>query len=127
MLAAPLMAGNDLRDMTPEILKILTNKEAIAVDQDPLGKQGYQYMAHPNKQIWVKELSDGDWAILYFNDGDDAYTQRINWKHFGFLDEDATYVVRDLWKHEDIATTAKKAEFRIESHDALFLRLSKQK
>jgi len=127
MLAAPLMAGNDLREMTPEILKILTNKEAIAVDQDPLGKQGYQYMSHPSKQIWVRELSDGDFAILYFNDGDDPYTQRVIWKHFGFLEQNSVYTVRDLWKHEDVATTAEQVSFRIPSHDVVFLRLRKQK
>ncbi|MBN2068277.1 MAG: glycoside hydrolase family 27 protein [Opitutales bacterium] len=125
MLAAPLMAGNDLTEMTPEVLEILTNREAIAIDQDALGKQAYQYMAHPNKQIWIKELSDGDWAICYFNDGKDAYTQRINWEHYTFLD--GTYTMRDIWKHADVGTTDKKYEFRIESHDVLLLRLSKVK
>ncbi|KAF0094840.1 MAG: alpha-galactosidase [Puniceicoccaceae bacterium 5H] len=125
MLAAPLMAGNDLREMTPEILQILTNKEAIAVDQDPLGKQGYLFMQHPSKQIWVKELSDGDWAICIFNDGDEPYTQRFNWAHYTFLDEDAIYTVRDLWQHEDIGRTDRKYEIRIAPHDVLMFRLSK--
>jgi len=74
MLAAPLMAGNDLRTMTPE--------DAIAINQDPLGKQAYLYMDHPSKQIWIKELSDGDWAICYFNTGSEPYIQRIIWKHY---------------------------------------------
>lgn len=67
MLAAPLMAGNDVRNMSDEIRDILTNKEVIAVDQDSLGKQGYRFMEHPGKQIWIKELSAGKWAACFFN------------------------------------------------------------
>ncbi|MEJ2628786.1 MAG: glycoside hydrolase family 27 protein, partial [bacterium] len=55
ILAAPLMAGNDVRNMSEEIREILTNSEVIALDQDPLGKQGYLFMKHPGKEIWVKE------------------------------------------------------------------------
>ena len=123
MLAAPLMAGNDLRTMSKEILSILTNREAIAIDQDPLGKQAYQYMDHVSKQIWVKELSDGEWAICYYNSGPESYTQRINWKHFTFLN--GVYTVRDVWKHEDIGDTAQKYEIVIPSHDVLLFRLKK--
>lgn len=124
MLAAPLMAGNDLRKMTPEVLSILTNKEAIAIDQDSLGKQGYQFMDHPGKQIWVKELSDGNWAICYLNSGLEKMTIRINWTHFGFLQGE--YTIRDLWKKKDIGSTAKNMEVVIDSHDVLFLKLTKK-
>jgi alpha-galactosidase len=54
MLAAPLMAGNDLRKMSPEILKILTNWQAISINQDSLGKQAYLYMNHLSKLIYVR-------------------------------------------------------------------------
>src|SRR5208283_3602848 len=67
MLAAPLMAGNDARKMPDEIRGILTNRELIAVDQDPLGKEGFQFMEHPGKEIWAKELSAGSWAVCFFN------------------------------------------------------------
>jgi Alpha-galactosidase len=82
MLAAPLMAGNDLRIMSPEIRDILTNKAAIAVNQDALGKQAYLYMDHISKLIYVKELSEGQWAIAWHNSGDQAFKLRINWSHF---------------------------------------------
>ena len=59
MLAAPSMVGNNLRKISPEVLKILTNKDAISVDQDKLGKQAYLYLDHLGKLIYVKELSDG--------------------------------------------------------------------
>ena len=60
MLASPLMMGNDLRVMTAETLDILANAEVIALDQDPLGKQGYRVIDETGREVWVKELSDGD-------------------------------------------------------------------
>ncbi len=125
MLAAPLMAGNDLRVMTPEILAILTNREAIAVDQDPLGKQGYLFMAHPSKNIWVKELSDGDYAVCFLNTGDQPYTQRVNWTHYPFVDSEMSYDIYDIWADEVIGTTDKKYEWEIAPHDVRFVRLRK--
>jgi alpha-galactosidase len=125
MLAAPLMAGNDLRTMSPEVLKILTNKDAIAIDQDKLGKQGYLYMDHLSKLIYVKELSDGNWAICWHNTGDQSYIQRINWAHFGFLQGE--YDIKDIWKNKVIGTTSNNLEVNIESHDVLFLKLTSRK
>ena len=124
MLAAPLMAGNDLRKMSPEILKILTNRQVIAIDQDSLGKQAYLYMDHPSKRIYVKELSGGDWAICWHNTGDQAYIQRINWAHFTFLQGE--YEIRDVWKDKVTGTTAKNTEVEIASHDVLMVRLSRR-
>jgi alpha-galactosidase len=125
MLAAPLIAGNDLRTMTPEVLKILTNKDAIAIDQDKLGKQAYLYMDHLSKLIYVKELSDGNWAICWHNTGDQSYKQRINWKHFNFLKGE--YEIKDIWKNQVIGTTSKNLELDIESHDVLFFKLTPKK
>jgi len=124
MLAAPLMAGNDLRIMKPEILQILTNKEAIAVDQDSLGKQGSLYMEHPSKQIWIKELSKGNWALCYHNTGDQPLTVRINWKHFGMMLGEFT--VYDIWKQKEVGTTAKNWDIEIPSHDVVFYKLTKK-
>ena len=124
MLASPLMAGNDLRKMSPDVLKILTNKEAIAVDQDKLGKQAYLYMEHISKLIYVKELSDGNWAICWHNNGNQAYTQRINWKHFSFLKGE--YDIYDIWKHKIIGTTSSNMEVDIDTHDVLFYKLIKK-
>jgi len=69
ILAAPLMTGNDVRHMPEGIHDILTNREVIAIDQDSLGKQGYRFMNHPGKEIWVKELSNKEWAVCFFNTG----------------------------------------------------------
>ncbi len=123
ILAAPLMAGNDLRIMTPDILEILTNKEAIAIDQDPLGKQGYRFMDHRGKEIWVKELSGGNWAVCFFNDEDVALHLRINWEHISILN--GKYEVRDIWSKKDLGTTEKNMQFEIPAHNAVLLKLKK--
>ena len=67
ILAAPLMAGNDIRDMSPGIQDILTNKEVIAVDQDVLGKQGRKVQDDGDFEVWAKELKDGSQAVALLN------------------------------------------------------------
>ncbi len=67
MLAAPLIAGNDLRNMSKETLAILTNKEVIAVNQDSLGVQGLKYSMQNSVASWLKPLKGGDWAVYFLN------------------------------------------------------------
>ena len=98
MLAAPLMAGNDLREMSPQIREILTNKEVIAVDQDALGRQGQRYRDYGDTEVWRKELTGKTYAYLLLNRGETSK-------------EISVYVgknvrVRDLWKHEDLGPFA---------------------
>jgi len=70
ILAAPLLAGNDLRMMTPEIRSILMNREVIAIDQDPLGKQGQRLSKSGDVEIWSRPLADGAVAAAIFNRGE---------------------------------------------------------
>jgi alpha-galactosidase len=125
ILAAPLMAGNDIRKMTGEVRDILTNKEVIAIDQDALGKQGYQFMEQPGKEIWVRELSDGKWAVCFFNSGDDNLPLRVNWANFPFLK--GVYDIRDVWLKKNLDTTAKDFACKIKPHDAVLLVLTPAK
>lgn len=121
LLAAPLMAGNDVRKATPEILAILTDKEAIAIDQDPAGKQGWRYRAEPGREIWVRELAGGEWAVALLNTGDTAAELSVDFGHMWFLG--GTCAVRDIWEKKDAGTTAKPFTKRLESHDVALLRL----
>lgn len=105
MLAAPLMAGNDLRVMTPEVLAILTNKEAIAIDQDKLGKQGTRFGNFPGMQIWTKELSDGKWAVCYYNSSKEPITASVKWNNYYFMDRSKTYSVRNVWEAKNVCRT----------------------
>ena len=67
LLNAPLIAGNDLRQMSKEVRDILTNREVIAVDQDWGGRQGYRVRDDGNTQIWAKPMSDGSVAVVLLN------------------------------------------------------------
>ncbi|HLP08910.1 MAG TPA: glycoside hydrolase family 27 protein [Opitutaceae bacterium] len=122
ILAAPLMAGNDVRHMTPEILAIMTDKEALAIDQDPAGKEGWRFRAEPGREIWVRELGNGDWAVALLNTGDKPAELSIDFGHMWFLGGKCQ--VRDIWDKKDAGTTEKPFTKRLESHDVALLRLT---
>jgi len=93
LLAAPLLAGNDLRSATPETLAILTNREVIAIDQDSLGKQATRISKNGDQEVWAKSLADGSKAYGLFNLGAEAAQMKLPaGKH-----------VRDLWQKKDVA------------------------
>ncbi len=132
MLSAPLMAGNDIRKMSPEIKEILLNKEVIAIDQDPLGKQGFKLVDAGDYELWVKELKNREVAVALLNRGETTVKPRIGWrwilKRFGFQNE--TYKIRDLWKHKFIGkyTPDKKKvfHFKVKRHSVILLRLVRE-
>ena len=134
MLAAPLIAGNDLRNMSQETLAILTNPDVIAVDQDRLGIQGFKYSTVDNVETWFKPLSDEAWAMCMLNRGTNAQSVSFDWKAQKVTDdvskreagfERTTYAVRDLWTGKDLGTTEDPLKAEIPGHDVLLLRLSK--
>jgi alpha-galactosidase len=98
ILAAPLLAGNDLSKMDETTKSILINKEVIAVDQDKLGAQGSR-IGPP--QIWMKPLSDGSKAVALFNYviDDEAEPLTLKFKDIGFS---GPVLIRDLWAHKDL-------------------------
>lgn len=124
MLAAPLMAGNDLRAMTDEVRAILTNREVIAVDQDPLGRQGYKVVDEDWFEVFVKPLSGGDVAVCFFNRGASPLTKTIDWEA---LKLPQGHRVRDLWRHEDVGRVGDPMEITIGVHDVVLFRLSGEK
>ena len=99
-LAAPLLAGNDLRSMTPEIHEILTNREVIVVDQDAAGQQGRRIAKSGEQEIWARRLFDGGQAIAMFNRGGEPAKIRIKWSELGL--KSAPSRARDLWSHSDV-------------------------
>jgi alpha-galactosidase len=70
MLAAPLIAGTDVIGMSPDIAAILTNPRLVAIDQDPLGLQGFAGCRTPELEVWVRPLSGEKWAIAVLNRSD---------------------------------------------------------
>ncbi len=100
IMAAPLMIGTDLRTIKPDSLKILLNKEVIAIDQDALGKQGERIRNADGVHVIVKPLKDGSQAVAVFNETDAAKDASVTASELG-LDKAKKYTVRDLWAHAD--------------------------
>ncbi|GAA4301392.1 glycoside hydrolase family 27 protein [Aestuariibaculum suncheonense] len=125
MLAAPLMAGNDLRSMSVNDKNILTNKALISVNQDELGKQGFKIEDFGNFEIWQKELSKGDIAICFFNREFNRKRYNIDWESIPIKNFIGKYSVIDLWNNQNIGTTESKFTIEIPSRDVVVYRLKK--
>lgn len=132
MLAAPLMCGNDLRHMTKQTVEILTNKEVIALDQDPLGKQATCWMDMGDHQIWGKPLENGELAVCFMNRSDLPWNLDHNWhgETMYFADQinlkKYEYSLRDLWEHKNIGDTSKHLQCSIPAHGVKVVRLVKK-
>ena len=84
LFSAPLMAGNDLQHMSSDTHDILTNKEVIAIDQDPLGVQGNRVRKDGDIEVWSKQLADGSRAVVLLNRSDGAKDMTVNWTDIGY-------------------------------------------
>ena len=120
MLAAPLIAGNDLRDMRPEIHDILTNKEVIAVDQDALGRQGQRVWKNGDLEVWAKAMKDGSRAVILFNRGAARQEITASWADIGYP-EHVSASVRELWMHKDLGKFSGKFSAPVESHGVVMI------
>ncbi|PSR56585.1 alpha-galactosidase [Adhaeribacter arboris] len=134
MIAAPLIAGNDLRKMSKETIGILTNKEVIAVNQDKLGIQGFKYAAKDSVETWLKPLENDKWAVVFLNRGKAAKPVEFDWQKTPITDDFAkrelnaaktTYKLRNVWIKKDAGTTKKAFKATIPKQDVVMLLLSK--
>lgn len=135
MLAAPLMAGNDLRDMSQETLAILTNHEMIAVDQDMLGKQAFCFRDNGDYEIWIKKLAGDEKAVCLLNRSDETKTVEVNlpvllkandsyWSTDPY--EMGNYTLRDLWEHKTIKTDVSLMNVTMPPHSVKVYRFEKK-
>ena len=112
MLASPLLAGNDLQNMTPETKTILLNKEIIALDQDSLGRQGVCYRDNGDYQIWTKMLANNEKAICLLNKSDEKKSVLVDFALLFSANRGRRggstpakledFRIRDLWEHKDL-------------------------
>jgi alpha-galactosidase len=123
MLAAPLMAGNDLANMTPEIKEILTNKEVIAVNQDPLGMEGRRVRKNGDAEVWSKQMKDGSRAVVLLNRGASDVDISVSWEDLGYPAH-LSANVRDLWAHKDLAKSTGSFGAKVPSHAVVMLRVT---
>ena len=126
MLAAPLLAGNDLPNMKPEIKAILTNRDVIAIDQDPLGKQGARIYSDGEVEVWTRQLSGDALAIAVVNAGDTRYSTHpfhLNLRKLGLT---GTQAGKDLWTGKTVELTDNEP-LELAGHDVLLVRVDAPK
>jgi len=124
ILAAPLIAGNDLAHMPPEVKEILLNREVIAIDQDPLGRQGDRAYETGPLEVWSKPLSGGDLAVALFNGIGSPTTMTLRLWDVGWHGPAAA---RDLWAHRALGTIHDNYTVMVRGHGVIMLRLSRPK
>jgi alpha-galactosidase len=129
MLAAPLLAGNDLSHMQPSTLKILEDKQVIAIDQDPLGVQGDRVFAEGPIEVWTKPLKDGSKAVAIFNRGyintrENAYSFVLNFKDIGVS---GTVELYDIWADKGLGKATGAYKFRPAPHGVILLKITQNR
>jgi len=122
ILAAPLLAGNDLRSMSPETKELLMNSEVLAVDQDAKGVQGRRVWQEGPLEIWVKPLADGSQAVGLFNRSESATKMTLDFKSIG---APASARLRDLLDHKDLGTIQKFYSADVPTHGVVLVKVSK--
>ncbi len=130
MLAAPLMAGNDIRNMDASTKEILTNADVIAVDQDALGQQATKFIDMGEYEIWAKPLSNGEVAVCFMNRTNQPWKLDYDWKKqtMYFATEvnvyKKVYNVYDVWEHKNIGKTNERLVKEVPAHGVVMVRLS---
>ncbi|MFF0789198.1 NPCBM/NEW2 domain-containing protein [Streptomyces spiralis] len=122
VMAAPLLIGSDLRKASPATFDILDNKEVIAVDQDPLGKQGAVVSSEGGRWVVAKEMKDGSRAVALFNESGAPQRIATTARAVGLPDADA-YTLRDLWQHRSY-NTAGAISATVPAHGTVLVRVS---
>lgn len=123
MLAAPLMLGNDIRQATPEVMEILLNREAIAVNQDRLGRQGVKVRDEGELEVWSKELADGGRAVVLFNRSGREAEIGVRWAEIGY-GEGVKAQVRDIWRKQELGAFRGGFAAAVAAHGVVMIRVN---
>ena len=125
MLAAPLICGNDLKNMSKDISEILLQKVMIAINQDPLGKQGFKIYDEGNFEIWQKPLKDGNMAICLLNLENDIKEFELQWKDIKIKNFKDEYEVFNVWEKRAEEDTPTNLMVTIPARDVVVYQLTK--
>jgi alpha-galactosidase len=120
MMAAPLIAGNDIAHMDADTRAILLNPEVIAVDQDPLGQQGRRIRDDGDSEVWARPLADGSRAVILFNRSAKPATIAVAWPEIGLTSRVAAEV-RDLWAHQDLGRKTGRFAATVAPHGVMMV------
>jgi alpha-galactosidase len=122
ILAAPLLAGNDVVNMTADTKEILLNKDVIAIDQDPLGQQGRRVKKTGDLEIWSKQLQDGGRAVALLNRGSSPAKISVAWTDIGYPDT-LSANVQDLWTKKESSAVKSGYSAEVPSHGVVMVRV----
>lgn len=125
LMKAPLLIGTNVENMSNNTLRILTNSDAISVNQDPLGVQGNKRVSDGMKEVWAGPLSSpsASYAVILLNRSTVTLDITANWADIG-LDSSATASVYDIWQHKDLGTKTGSVTARVPSHGVAFYRIT---
>ncbi|QOY90539.1 glycoside hydrolase family 27 protein [Paludibaculum fermentans] len=121
MLAAPLIAGNDVRNMSSETKEILLNREVIAINQDSLGQPARRLRKDGDTEVWSRPLAGGAYAIALFNRGQEDAEVSVRWSD---LDRNRPRHLRDVWRHEDLGQITEQFTATVRSHGTVLIRIA---
>jgi alpha-galactosidase len=121
LLAAPLIAGNDLSKMSDDTRAILTNREVLAIDQDPKGVQGRRVAQEGSMQVWMRPLADGSIAVGWVNTMNHSLPETLDLESLGLH---GAFTARDLWRHLDLGRIDGKKIFDVPAYGTVLLKIS---
>ena len=122
LLAAPLLAGNDLSTMTAQTIALLTNRDVIAIDQDPSGNQATRVWAHGATEVWARSLADGSHAVGIFNRADDVAAARVEVK-LSDLGLTGSVTAQNAWTGVRVGTLRGKINVAVPPHGVVLLKV----
>jgi alpha-galactosidase len=122
ILAAPLIAGNDLSSMDEETRKMLLNRDVIAVDQDAMGVEGDRVSAVGPYEVWSRPLKNGDRAVGLFNRSEYAHDVTFRLQDSGM--NGVVHAV-DLWTHKPVGAMRGSYTAMVAPHGVVMLRISR--
>jgi alpha-galactosidase len=124
LMAAPIILGNDIRTMSDQTRRILTNEEVIAVNQDPAGVQGRRVTDNGALEVWMKPLCTVDGpekAVILLNRSGGTAEISVSFSDIGIT---GTATIRDLWAHEDLGQHTGSFSAPVQSHSVVMLKVS---
>jgi alpha-galactosidase len=122
LLPAPLILGNDIRKMSDEIKAILTNKEAIAINQDSAVIPAKRIRKNDNTELWSRTLADGSLCVVVLNKTKTNQKLEFTWDEIG-LKATKSASVRDLWQHKTLGTFKKRCSIEVNTHGCAMLKI----
>eukprot|EP01136_Pigoraptor_vietnamica_P031724 Opistho-1_new@92647 len=123
LMKSPLLIGCDIRNMSADTRTILMNREAIAINQDALGRQGKKVNVSGNLEVWAGPLADGSFAVALVNRGDARAYITAQFQDIG-LAAGTPATVRDVWAQADLGKFVGAFGSYVDTHDTIFVRVT---